>query len=410
VNDPSRVNVARSTSVDVATEEGGATLLKNDGILPLAGTHRTIAVIGQAAQQYVFGYGSSQVTPSHVVTLLQGIRGRAAQAGDKVIYDDGMNLVHAEADARKADVAIVVAADSESEGDDKLCMSLTPWCAPTQISTLAPQNAFDEQAAWGDQDQLIRDVAAAGKDTVTVLETGAPVLTPWRHELAALLEVWYPGQDGGTAVARILWGDVDPGGRLPVTFPARYRDEPTARNPSCYPGLPGGMAQASAGAGTLYTERVCEGVFAGYRWFDARGLAPAYPFGYGLSYTTFELSDLKVNDHSVSLRVRNTGARSGEAVPQVYLGLPGTRTVPQPPAQLAGYEKVTLAPGASTTVTIALPERSFQYYNPRTSSWALTRGCVKVMAGTSSRNLPLRASIAQGGAQCLAAARRRGAL
>ena len=388
-NDPSKIDTAHSTAVDVATEEGGATLLKNDGVLPLSGTHKTIAVVGPAADNYVFGYGSSQVNPSRTITLLQGIRARAAQAGDTVVSDPS-----------KADVAIVVAGDTESEGADKLCMSLTPLCAPTTTSTLGNQNPLDDQLAWGDQDKLIADTAAANKNTVVVLETGAPVLTPWRSKIAALLEAWYPGQDGGTAVAHVLWGDVDPGGRLPATFPASYNQEPTAGSTSSYPGVLSGAFETDALSGTLYKETITEGVFPGYRWFDRHNLEPAYPFGFGLSYARFSLSKLKITGHTARVTVRNRSKRTGSAVTQVYLGLPSTAQVPQPPRQLGGYRKVTLAPGKSARVKIALPRRSFQYWNTAASSWATLPGCVKVMVGTSSRDLPLRGAIAQGGARC----------
>lgn len=405
VNDPSQVDQAHSTAVDIASEEGGATLLKNDGVLPVTGTHKTIAVIGQPAGNYVFGYGSSQVAPNHTVTLLQGIQARAAQAGDTVTYDDGTNLAQAEADARKADVAIVAAGDSEAEGADKQCLSLTPQCAPTQASDLSNQNPRDEQAAWGDQDQLISDIAASNKHTAVVLETGGPVLTPWRSQVAGLLEAWYPGEDGGTAIAHLLWGDVDPGGRLPVTFPASYNQEPTAGSPECYPGVPGPTLQGDAGA-AYYQETYCEGVFAGYRWFDAHQLSPAYPFGFGLSYSRFKLSGLSITPSqgapgaTVSVTVTNTGDRTGYAVPELYLGLPSSTAVPEPPAQLAGFHKAELAPGQSQSVTIPIGARDLSYWDTASESWRIAPGCVQVMIGTSSRDLPLHGLLAEGGADC----------
>jgi hypothetical protein len=274
-------------------------------------------------------------------------------------------------------------------------MSLTPQCAPTIESTIPPDDPQNAQAAWGDQDSLISAVAAANKRTVVVLETGAPVLTPWRGSIAALLEAWYPGEDGGTAIAHVLFGDVDPGGRLPATFPAQYSQEPTANDPSSYPGV----LEPSASQ-TLYTETYTEGVFVGYRWFDAHHLVPAYPFGFGLSYTTFELSHLRLRRHTVSVTVRNTGKRIGYAVPEVYLGLPATAAVPEPPEQLAGFGKISLAPSRSRTVKIAIPQRSLEYWNTGAQSWSTLPGCVKVMVGTSSAHLALRAQLAQGRVHC----------
>ena len=158
VSNPSATEPPASQAADIATEEGGATLLKNDGVLPLTGSHQKIAVIGAPAQDYVFGFGSSQVTGyGDKVTALQGIQARAAQAGDTVTYDDGTDIAQAEADAKAADVAVVVGADSETEGGDKQCMSLAPQCAPTEIRTITPDNPTQEQAAWGDQDTLIAD-------------------------------------------------------------------------------------------------------------------------------------------------------------------------------------------------------------------------------------------------------------
>jgi len=158
---------------------------------------------------------------------------------------------------------------------------------------------------------------------------------------------------------------------------------------------------------TLYTETFKEGVFVGYRWFDAHHLAPAYPFGFGLSYTTFKFSHLRLRGQAVSLTVRNTGRRTGYAVPEIYLGLPSTAAVPEPPEQLAGFDKILLAPGRSHTVKIALPERSFEYWNTDSQHWSTLPGCVAVMVGSSSGDLPLRAQIAQGGAHCDALRRRR---
>ena len=403
VNDPATVNQAHSDAVATSTEESGAVLLKNDGVLPLRGTHKKILVVGAPANQYVFGYGSSQVTPDETpVTLLAGIQARAAQAGDTVVYDDGSNVSQAQTDAKAADAVIVVAGDSETEGSDKQCMSLTAACAPSEFSTLSVVSPAATQAAWGDQDSLISAVSQANPHTIAVLETGAPVLTPWRAGLGALIEAWYPGQTGGTAIAHVLWGDVDPGGRLPATFPASYAQEPTAGSSSCYPGTPAGTVQTDAGDVALYDENICEGVFPGYRWFDAQHEVPAYPFGYGLSYTTFAYSHLRIRGRTVSLTVANTGHRTGVAVPEVYLGLPSSAALPEPPEQLAGFDKVRLAPGRHASVTISLPSRSFQYWDTRAARWTLLPGCVTVMAGPSSaaHSLRLQGVIPRGGVHC----------
>ncbi len=155
-----------------------------------------------------------------------------------------------------SDVAVVFAGDYETEGSDRACLSLE--CPNTN----------------GDQDSMIEQVAAANPNTVVVLETGGPVLTPWRDKVKGLLEAWYPGEQGGPAIARVLFGDADPGGRLPATFPREEGDIPTAGDPEKYPGVAENV-------------KYKEGVLVGYRWYDANRIAPAFPFGYGLSYTRF---------------------------------------------------------------------------------------------------------------------------
>ncbi|MFC5754029.1 glycoside hydrolase family 3 C-terminal domain-containing protein [Actinomadura rugatobispora] len=244
-------------------------------------------------------------------------------------------------------------------------------------------------ALRGDQDALISEVARANPNTVVVLETGGPVLTSWAGEVKAVLAAWYPGQQAGHALARVLYGDVDPGGRLPVTFPVDEGDIPTAA---------GGAAQFP---GLNRTVTFSEGVMVGYRHYDANDLEPRFPFGHGLSYTTFSYGDLVVRPGSVQVTVTNTGTRAGVAVPQLYLGLPSPRAdVPQPPRQLKGYEKLRLAPGESSRVTFPLSGRSLAYWDEGAGAWKIAPGCYKVTVGGSSRDGALRGSFAQGGAAC----------
>jgi beta-glucosidase len=402
-------NKAADRAVADATAERGAVLLRNRGALPISPKKvHSIAVIGPAARQYIFGGGSSQVSPYEKTTALAGIAARAAQAKISVAYNEGTNLQSAQAAARGANLAIVVAADTEAEGVDKPCMSLIAQCSGGQAT---PANPEDSQLNFGDQDQLISGVAAANPNTVVVLETGAPVLTPWRESINALLEAWYPGQDGGTAIAHVLFGDADPGGRLPVTFPKGEADLPTA---------PGGSAQYP---GTVTPEYECElhdwvpcpyyqefykeGVLMGYRWYDNQRIEPAFPFGFGLSYTSFRFSELAVKPGSglepsatVSMTVKNAGARTGWAVPELYLGLPSLPAAPQPPNQLKGFAKVQLAPGQSQRVTMPLDARSFSYWSDADNGWRVAPGCVKIRVGSSSRQLPLAGEVAVGGGGC----------
>ena len=233
-----------------------------------------------------------------------------------------------------------------------------------------------------DREALISAVAKANPRTVVVLQSGGPVVTPWRGEVAAILEAWFPGDNGGGAVDRVLFGDVEPGGRLPATFPVAYEDEPTAGDPEAYPGI-----------GEIV--RYKEDVLIGYRWFDKQRKEVAYPFGFGLSYTTFAFSDLRLETSAdatetvVSAVVKNTGARTGSAVPQVYVGMPepNASTV-QPPWQLKGFDKVALKPGESRRVRFALDDRAFSYWAG--GGWRVAPGCYRIGVGASSRDLPLQ--------------------
>ena len=369
-DDDAQIDKPADAATSQRISEGAITLLRNrDRILPLDPARvKSIAVIGKVADSFVTGGGSSGVKPFSLVTPLQGIRERAG-AGVRVAYDDGSDPARAAALAKESDVAIVVAANYMSEGADLQCLTLE-----------CPD-------AYGDQDGLIREVAAANPDTVVVLETGGPVLTPWRDDVKGLVEAWYPGGHGGAAIARVLFGDVDPSGRLPVTFPRAEADLPTSGDPESYPGV---------GIRETYKE----GVFVGYRWFDERKLAPAFPFGFGLSYTRFSYRDLAVRRTAegavVEATVTNVGDRTGTAVPQLYLGLPGPS---QPPSQLKAFDKLSLAPGNSARVRFVLDARALSTWTQ--DGWQVVRGCHDVKVGSSSRDLPLRGRLPVGVDRCL---------
>jgi beta-glucosidase len=362
-----------SQSTDVATtahaqftaqaSEQGTVLLKNDqNILPLAtNTVRSIAVIGKGASnspQYV-GNGSAHVkVPSSAVTPLQGITERAGQSV-KVTYtaDSGQ----AAAVAKAANVAIVFVNDSESEGSDRSSLSL-------------PNN----------QDQLVESVAKANPHTIVVLNTGGPVLMPWVNQVQGIVEAWYPGQEDGTAIAAILFGDFNPSGRLPMTFPANASDVP-AHTTAQYPGI---NDEAS----------YSEGLDVGYRYYDAQNITPLFPFGYGLSYTSFAYSHLSLSFSpgpfngtvTASVTVKNTGTRSGSDVAQLYVNFPARAQ--EPPHQLKGFQKVTLAPGESKTVSFKLGSNAFSYWDTTAHNWVSPQGTFQILVGDSSRNLPLQAS------------------
>lgn len=389
--DESAIDVKAHEQTAQSIEERAITLLKNDGVLPLKPGVRKIAVIGPYADQFVTGGGSGTVTARSVVTALQGIRSRAGRS-ITVTYADGSNATAAAALAKAADVAIVVVGDVQTEGQDKDCIDLncTSDLANSE-SVLVLQGKTCGQVSCPlnglDEDGLITRVAAAQKQTVVVLETGGPVLTPWRDDVAAVVEAWYPGQQGGRALARMLFGDVDPGGRLPATFPAAASQLPTAGSPQQYPGV-------------AETETYSEGLLVGYRWYDAKHLTPAYPFGAGLSYTSFRYGPLTVraaraaNQVAVaSLDVTNTGRRTGTAVPQLYLSKPSTSALPQPVRQLVGYRSVSIPAGRTVRIEFPLNDRSFASWS--TAGWTTVPGCYELAVGPSSRNLPGRATVAR---------------
>jgi beta-glucosidase len=371
-NDDSQIDKAAHLRAAGQIEEAGITLLKNDGVLPLdPHKDKSVAIIGGDADGFKTGGGSADVQPFSVVTPRDAITRRAAP-GMKVAYDPGDDATRAATVAKAADVVLLFASDFETEGSDKSCMSLD--CGNAQRRN---------------QDELIQQVSAANPKTVVVLETGAPVLTPWRDRLKGLVEAWYPGADGGDAIARVLFGDADPSGRLPATFPKQESDIPTAGDPEKYPG-------------TAETVHYKEGLDVGYRWYDAKGIEPAFPFGFGLSYTSFAYSGLSASPDGVSVTVTNTGSRAGIEVPQVYLGFPAAAG--EPPKQLKGYQRVSLAPGKSTRVTFPLDPRSFSHWDTPSGAWAITPGCYDVLVGASSRDVREQGQIAQGGAHCAGAA------
>jgi beta-glucosidase len=370
--DDDHINFAKHETVGMKMEERGMVLLKNNGLLPLhLSKLRSIALIGPQARIYDNGSGTDDVIPERFDTPMSAFRDRVGSRM-KLKYDDGSDTTSAAATAKSADVAIVFASDNEGEDREKVA----PTVDGSAPNSMQPTN----------QTALINAVAAANKHTIVVLQTGDPVVTPWRNKVAAMIETWYPGEAGGAALAHVLFGDVDPGGRLPVTFPASANEYPTSNDPT-----------ANNGLEVTYNE----GVFVGYRWYDENHVTPAYPFGFGLSYTTFRYSALHINGATVRVTVTNTGRRTGIAVPQLYLGLPSpSSSVQQPPRQLKGYRSVRLKPGQHVRVTFPLDERAFSYWDVTTNGWRVARGCYRVYVGSSSRAVALRGVISRGGATC----------
>jgi beta-glucosidase len=375
------VDFAAGKQVAQRVAEQSIVLLKNTrGVLPLRARHaRSIAVIGSHADVAVLtGGGSGQVLPpegaavpptcdlagpgpSHWCQVwipsspLAAIRALAPHA--RVEFADGADPAAAAALAARADVAIVFANQWELEGVDLQTLHL-------------PDN----------QDALIDQVAAANSRTIVVLEHGSPVIMPWIDRVAAVVAAWYPGIRGGEAIASVLFGEVNPSGKLPITFPRTEADLPT------------GVAPPDPAALEInYTE----GLLMGYRWFDARGIEPLFPFGHGLSYTSFAYSHISTGsprdaaDHgiSVSFEVRNTGDRSGAEVAQVYLALPASTG--EPPRRLVAWDKLSLQPGQTRRVSLQIAPERLAYWNVASHAWAIAPGSYKVFVGSSSRDIRL---------------------
>jgi beta-glucosidase len=369
----------RSAARELA--ERGIVLLRNRArALPLDGGRRlrSLAVIGSAASLYESGGGSSNVSPPASVTPLEGLVRRAG--GGVRVRAAGDDPAAAAEAARGADAAVVVLADDSSEFEDKTGISLAdgdPACTGAGFGACGA-------APVGEHEALVRAVAAANPRTIVVLETGGPVLLPWADDVEAIVEAWYPGQQGGDAIARVLFGDADPAGRLPQTFPRRIEDL-AVRSAAQYPGV---RAPGEAFPTARYSERL----EVGYRHADARGLRPAYPFGHGLSYTSFAFRDLRVTRSSdgglrASVVIANTGRRPGDAAPQLYLGVPDRPGVPQPPRRLAAFARVALRPGAVRRVAFRLNRRALSSWDVRRDRWAVVRGCHLVGVGASSGDL-----------------------
>jgi beta-glucosidase len=303
-----------------------------------------------------------QLTAGQQYTL--SISGQSSQLlwGTPSALAPGINA--AVSAAKSASTAIVVVSDdTESEAADRPSLSL-----PSA------------------QDELIQAVAAANPHTVVVTDAGAPVAMPWLSQVAAVLDAWYPGQTSGTALASVLFGQTDPSGHLPVTFPASLSQVPAATTAQ----FPGNGSQV----------QYSEGIGVGYRWYGANSITPMFPFGFGLSYTQFSFSNLQINpgtvngtqDVQVSATVTNTGQRAGSDVAQLYLGDPSASG--EPPRQLAGFQRVTLAPGASSQVSFTITPQQESWWDGTASGWTQTEGSYSVYVGDSSAlsGLPLQGS------------------
>lgn len=347
-----------------------AVLLKNEGtLLPLSSDKKIAFIGGFAAAPRYQGGGSSHINSFRVTDAVCAAKGIApivyAQGfcteGDE--YDETLAQEAIQA-AQRCDVAVIFAGlpeSFESEGFDRSHLDL-PEC----------------------QNRLIQEIARVQPHTAVVLHNGSAVRMPWISEVQAVLELYLAGEAAGEAAVDLLFGHKNPSGKLPETFPLRLEDTP------CYLDFPGTDEE------TVYSEDI----FVGYRYYDSKKMPVLFPFGHGLSYTTFALSDLLVSskqngeeDLRVSVTIANTGARAGKETVQLYVAAPRSHQVLRPEKELKGFEKVELLPGEKKTIVFHLNRRSFSYYEPRVSDWYAESGEYQILVGTSSADLPLCASV-----------------
>ncbi|RSV47667.1 beta-glucosidase [Sphingomonas sp. ABOLD] len=376
------IDYAAHAQVAQRVAEAGMVLLRNEGdLLPLATSAKKILLIGGHADVGVLsGGGSSQVRSVggapveipltsgaaasfarvtwHASSPLQAIRAKAPQA--QVTYVDGSDPAAAARAARSADIVVLFA---------------TQWATEAQD--------VDSLALPDSQDALIAAVARANPKTVVVLETGGPVLMPWLEQVPAVLQAWYPGQRGGEAIAGILFGDVNPSGRLPISFPKRADQLPRPK-----PVVPAGLnsnAASDAGAGDgsalpSWDVTYSEGANVGYRWYATQGTQPLFPFGYGLSYTRFGFSDARFTGGaapSVTVTVRNQGARAGAVVPQLYVTGPDGGA-----PRLAAWKRQTLKPGEAAQVTLTADRHALVRW--KDGRWVIPAGKYRLAVGQDS--------------------------
>jgi len=362
----STVTTAAHQQTALQLGEEGTVMLKNNGLLPLNPSgSESIAVIGTdgGAGVEIAGGGSGSVNGSNTVWPLTGIQ-NAVGPNVKVTYTPGddngtTDIPQAVAAAQAATDAIIYVSDPEGEESD--------------LTTLDLSSA---------EETMISDVAAVNPNTIVVINSGSPVVMPWLGQVAGVFENWYGGQETGAAVAALIFGTVNPSGKLPVTFPASLSQVP-AQTTAQWPGT---------SAGVTYSE----GVNIGYRWYQSQNITPLFPFGYGLSYTKFSFSNLNVGafnasgQATVTATITNTGSVAGADVAQLYVGDPAASQ--DPPQQLKSFQRVTLNPGQSSTVSFPLTIHDLASWSSADNAWEAQAGTYSISVGDSSASLPLTGS------------------
>jgi beta-glucosidase len=388
---PGVVDVFKGLDVAQRVEEESIVLLKNDHILPIDPSQvHSIAIIGGHADVgMISGGGSAQVDPPGGNAIMPPGKGatvgqeqiwfptsplkalRAKMPNTKIDFDSGTDLQSAAALAKNSDLAIVFVYQWESEDMDLPSLALS-----------------------GNQNTLIDQVAAATPHTIVVVESGTAVTMPWIDKIAGVVEAWYAGSSGHKALAEILVGDVNPSGKLPITFPKSDND---LSRPTIPPPPPEDRGQATGNSAThpsTYAVDYNEGAEVGYKWFEAQNKQPLFPFGFGLSYTTYAYSGLSVDSAAKTVRftVTNTGNRAGAEIAQVYAKLP-QGTDESSYRRLVGWKRITLAPGQSQTVAVPIDSRALKTFDEAKDTWNFAPSDYDVFVGGSSNNTPLSGSL-----------------
>jgi beta-glucosidase len=376
----------QATALKVAEE--GIVLLKNQGnLLPLSKSVKSVAVIGaNADRDNAMGGGSAQVKAKYEITPLQGLK-NALGSRATITYAPGYKIAR----GQQADPQLIAQAVAAAKAAE-VAIIVGGWTHGYDYRKW-DDNAYDAESVdkpdlhppFG-QDELIRAVLQANPRTVVVLLGGGPLdVSPWLAQAPSVVEAWYPGMEGGNALAHVLFGDVNPSGKLPMTFPVKLEDSP-AHKLGEYPSTPGNPLK----------QTYKDDIFVGYRYFDTYNVAPQFAFGHGLSYTTFKYSDLAVTpgkqQATIKLKLTNTGKVAGAEVVQVYVK-DEQAAVKRPDKELKGFRKVFLKPGESQTVTLALDSKAFQYYDEARKQWVLEPGKFQVLVGSSSRDIRLTGNV-----------------
>jgi len=365
----------------------GIVLLKNEGgILPLKGDEKILVVGENAIKMMTVGGGSSSLKAKWEISPLQGLRERfqsvsyeRGYVGDAGGEYNGVStgqdlsdprsadrlIADAVAKAREADVVIFIGGLNKSDHQDCEGVDRESYALP-----------------YG-QDRVIEVLAQANPRTVVVNISGNAVAMPWVDRVPAIVQDWYLGSEAGHSLADVLSGDVNPSGKLPFTFPVSLEDGPI-KTESQYPGI-----RREGVSEEIYDETYSEGVFVGYRWYDTKGVRPLFPFGYGLSYTTFEYSDLSISGRKVTVSVKNTGNVAGAEVVQMYIS-DREASVQRPSKELKAFRKVFLEPGQSVAVEFTISDRDLSFFDEKAHAWKAEKGDFEILLGSSSADIRSR--------------------